>query len=75
MKIQDIVFFIILLILWFLPIRNKYVFAGICSLILAIPLFYFWMFFTAERLTWYAVALFFIEILVVVKTVKLNYSV
>jgi hypothetical protein len=31
---------------------------GISCLILAIPLFSLWIFFTAERLTWYAAAYF-----------------
>jgi len=31
---------------------------GLCCLALAIPLFKFWIFFTAERLTWYAAAFF-----------------
>lgn len=55
MKPQDIIFFITLAyILW----RKKpriLVFAAVISLALSIPLFATWTFFTAERLTWYAV--------------------
>lgn len=53
-KPQDIVFFLSLGSLIYLkkPLLSS-VFALFC-LLLAIPLFAFWVFFTAERLTWYA---------------------
>jgi len=58
MKVQDLVFGLaFLFILW----RNNgklAVFLGLSCLALAIPLFKFWIFFTAERLTWYAAAFF-----------------
>ena len=62
MKIQDILFLIFLTFLVYK--RNpKYLFlAGIFSLILSIPLFYFWIFFTAQRLVEYAAAFFFLGI-------------
>ena len=54
MKIQDLIFLFV-----FLPhlrIRNPKFSAalGLLCLVLAAPLFKFWVFFTAERLTWYA---------------------
>lgn len=63
MKIQDIIFIIIFLILALKrnPILATY--AGIISLILSIPLFYFWIFFTAQRLTYYAAAFFLLSII------------
>ena len=56
MKIQDLIFIAIFsLVIW----RRNYRLAlglGLGCLVLAIPLFKFWIFFTAERLTWYAAA-------------------
>jgi len=57
MKIQDIAFIIILLILIFRKNPRELVFAGLVSLALSIPLFSFWIFFTAQRLVFYAVIL------------------
>lgn len=58
MKIQDLIFVCLFaLILWQKSIRLS-VTLGIICLLLAIPLFKFWVFFTAERLTWYAAAFF-----------------
>lgn len=54
MKIQDIVFFAVLLML--LKKRGWLLWAGIGCFVLAIPLFAQWIFFTAERLTWYGAA-------------------
>lgn len=63
MKPQDILFiFVILILLW--RKNPKYcVFAGILCLMLAIPLFQLWVFFTAERLVLYALILFLIAVL------------
>lgn len=62
MKIQDIAFFIILISIWFLPERNRYLIAGLLSIAGAIPLFSTWTFFTAERLTWYGAAFILVHI-------------
>ena len=62
MKIQDIGFFIILAILFVLRKERWFVYAGLISLVIAVPLFAKWIFFTAERLTWYAAAFFLIAI-------------
>ncbi len=58
MKIQDIAFFIIFLFLIFKRNPKWAAAFGLISLVLSIPLFSFWIFFTAERLTWYAAAFF-----------------
>ena len=55
MKPQDGIFFITLLVLLYLRKPAFLIWAAIISLIIAIPLFATWTFFTAERLTWYAV--------------------
>ena len=63
MKVQDIGFFIIFAVLLFLKKDKLFVIAGLVSLLLAIPLFATWVFFTAERLTWYASAFLSMAIL------------
>jgi len=58
MKIQDIAFVLLFLfVLWQRTARLSII-IGLFCLLLAIPLFQFWIFFTAERLTWYATAFF-----------------
>jgi hypothetical protein len=63
MKIQDVGFFIVLAILIVFRKERWFVYAGLMSLLAAIPLFAKWVFFTAERLTWYAAAFFLVFIL------------
>jgi len=63
MKIQDIAFFIVLALLIFKRNPRLTVACGILCLLLSIPLFSFWIFFTAERLTWYAAAFFLLAII------------
>jgi hypothetical protein len=62
MKPQDILFFLILF--FFLYKRNSKwtAIAGLVSLLISIPLFAKWVFFTAERLTWYAAGFFLLAI-------------
>jgi len=58
MKIQDLGFFLLFcLVLWRRNPRVSII-IGLMCLFLAMPLFKFWIFFTAERLTWYAAAFF-----------------
>ncbi len=67
MKIQDIAFFVVLALL-ILKRRPKLMAAcGISCLLLSIPLFSFWVFFTAERLTWYAGGFFLLAIILYFK--------
>ena len=63
MKIQDIVFLIVFSILLYKGNPKWMAAAGIISLFLSIPLFSLWIFFTAERLTWYAGAFFLVGII------------
>ena len=63
MKPQDVVFLIMLLALIFKRKPNCAVGAGMISLFLSIPLFSFWIFFTAQHLVWYAAAFFLVAII------------
>lgn len=64
MKPQDILFFLVFGSLLGIRKPRLFVIAGLASLVLAIPLFATWTFFTAERLTWYAAA-FFVTFIVI----------
>ncbi|MBI3384775.1 hypothetical protein HY030_01110 [Candidatus Gottesmanbacteria bacterium] len=63
MKPQDLVFVVWLVFLILARRPKLFVYSGLLSLVLAMPLFYFHIFFTAERLTWYAGAFFLIYII------------
>lgn len=63
MKIQDILFFIILGFLLYKREPRNFVLAGLICLAVSIPLFAGWVFFTAERLTWYAAFYLFVFLL------------
>jgi len=58
MKIQDVIFLAILAGILLMRKPKLLVMIGLGCLVLAIPLFAKWVFFTAERLTWYAAAFF-----------------
>ena len=66
MKIQDIGFFFLLAVLIVVRKARLSAAVGLACLVLAIPLFKFWIFFTAERLTWYAAAFFIHAILLLI---------
>ena len=61
MKPQDLVFLAIFVLVLFS--RNPKISAilGLACLILSIPLFALWVFFTAERLVWYAFLFFLLS--------------
>lgn len=63
MKIQDILFFLIISFLLYKKNSKWLTAAGMVSLVFSIPLFASWTFFTAERLTWYAAAFFILAII------------
>ena len=63
MKPQDIVFVIVLIILLFFRREKVLVIAGLLCLLLSIPLFATQIFFTAQRLTYYAAGFFFISVI------------
>ncbi len=58
MKIQDLIFLFVFLPHLGARSPKLSVALGLFCLVLAAPLFKFWIFFTAERLTWYAGAFF-----------------
>ncbi len=62
-KIQDIGFFLVLIVLLFTRKPRLLLIAGLISWVLAIPLFASWTFFTAERLTWYGAAFILIYVI------------
>ena len=63
MKIQDIIFFVIFgIVLWKRDARWAAV-SGLIALIISVPLFATWTFFTAERFTWYAATFFLLSII------------
>ncbi|HSX40270.1 MAG TPA: hypothetical protein VLF68_01515 [Candidatus Saccharimonadales bacterium] len=63
MKIQDILFLIILAVLVWKKSSKLATAAGLISLFASIPLFFLWVFFSAERLTWYAAGFFVLAII------------
>lgn len=63
MKPQDILFIIILLGLLFLRKPKFLVWSGLICLLVSIPLFAHWVFFTAERLVVYAAGFLFVSII------------
>lgn len=66
MKPQDIAFFIVILVLLLIKRFRKpniFTLSGIICLILAMPLFAFWVFFTAQHLVWYAAGFFLVAII------------
>jgi hypothetical protein len=56
MKPQDVIFGLLFLFVLWRQKSQPAVFLGLSCLLLAMPLFQFWIFFTAERLVWYATA-------------------
>lgn len=66
MKPQDIVFFAVLIVLLVIPKLRKpniFVVLGLACLVVAMPLFAFWIFFTAQHLVWYSLGFFLIAII------------
>jgi len=63
MKPQDILFFLIFFFLLYKRNSQQAILAGLLCLVIAMPLFAKWIFFTAERLTWYAGGFFLLGIL------------
>ena len=52
-KLQDVGFILVFVVLLMIRRPKLLLMAGLISWMLAIPLFAMWIFFTAERLTWY----------------------
>lgn len=70
MKLQDIVFLIILIVLLVKKNPRWFAILGLTCFVFAIPLFAGWIFFTAERLTWYGVS--FIASSLLISLIKLR---
>lgn len=70
MKPQDILFFAVLAVLLSKRSPRLFALSGVFCLFLSIPLFAGWVFFTAERLTWYAAAFFLLSILIALKSAR-----
>jgi hypothetical protein len=64
MKPQDILFFVILAVLIGLRKPKYLVIAGLACIVLSIPLFHFWVFFTAQRLIMYSFGFLFIAVII-----------
>ena len=64
MKIQDIIFILAFLTLFVLRKEKLFLYAGLTCFLLAIPLFAKWVFFTAERMTWYGSAFILVFLMV-----------
>ena len=71
-KPQDIIFAVVLSLLVFRRDPKYFVYAGILSLLIAMPLFYKWIFFTAERLVLYAFIFFSIAVLLNILKLRHN---
>ena len=72
MKPQDLLFLLILIVLLYKKKPDLFVWAGIISLVVSMPLFAKWVFFTAERLVLYAALFFLVSILLNLKTIRDN---
>ncbi|MDE2590551.1 MAG: hypothetical protein KGL95_12910 [Patescibacteria group bacterium] len=62
MKPQDILFFLIAATICYKHNPKWAIMAGLVCLIISIPLFAKWVFFTAERLTWYGAGFFLLAV-------------
>jgi hypothetical protein len=63
MKIQDLAFFAALAFLIYKHNPRLAAVGGVLCLVLSIPLFSSWIFFTAQRLVWYAAGFFLLAII------------
>ena len=71
MKIQDIIFIVMLIVFLIRRKPEFFAWAGLLCLVGAIPLFIFWIFFTAQRLIMYAFIFFVIwAIIASIKYIK-----
>jgi len=65
MKPQDIIFVVILAVLLFRKDAKLFAISGVTFLFLSMPLFNFWIFFTAQRFVLYACICFSLCLLLV----------
>ena len=71
-KPQDLLFVVVLILLFIKRDPKFFVWAGLISIFLSIPLFSQWIFFTAQRLTLYD--FIFFAIAVVLNLIKLRHN-
>lgn len=71
-KPQDLLFFIVLVTLFVKRDPKLFVWTGLISIFLSIPLFSQWIFFTAQRLTWYAFVFFLVAVVLNSAKVRKN---
>lgn len=62
-KIQDIVFIVVLIVLCYVRKPKLITLAGLGCFVVAIPLYYQWIFFTAHRMVMYGAFLLFVSTL------------
>lgn len=72
MKIQDFVFIIIFLFVLWRRNAKLSTALGLVALGLSMPLFAKWIFFTAQRLTYYSAAFFLYAIILLIKDIREN---
>lgn len=66
MKIQDLIFLIIFAVVALKRDSRISTIAGLICLALSIPLFAFWIFFTAQHLVWYAFAFLLLSVILLI---------
>lgn len=71
MKIQDILFLVVLIFLFFKKDSKLSLFFGLGSIFVSIPLFYLQIFFTAQHLIWYSLGFFILTIALTIFKEKL----
>lgn len=69
-KPQDILFVLVFILLILKRDSRFFVSAGLISLVLAIPLFAQWVFFTAQRLVIYSSAFFLLSIITILLSIR-----
>jgi len=72
MKIQDLSFFIVLIAIILFKKKKLFVIGGLFCFLLATPLFYLKIFFTAQRLIWYGTGMIFLFVLTELFLMKNN---
>lgn len=73
MKPQDILFVAILAIILIKRFDPKWVaLLGVSCILLSMPLFSLWIFFTAQRLMWYAAAFFLVSVTLTLLRLRKN---
>lgn len=67
MKLQDIAFLIVFILVLLKRDSRLSTIVGLVCLVLSIPLFALWVFFTAQHLVWYSAAFFLLSIVLLLK--------